>query len=151
MTTFGLRILRVEDRPALEPLLLAARERSDLLASSDPDLAFTMQVFAFQPGMFGGAFDGDELVGVVMPDMKVAVVRPESRRIGVGRRLVELALEMEADRGRTELFLGSVPEAPSGAAFLEATGFAFHSTVWNLDLPADRTVAPPVWPDGMRL
>ena len=52
------------------------------------------------------------------------------------------------------------PEGPAGAdargparrrgrsAFLEATGFGFHSTVWDLDLPADAAVPPPAWPDG---
>jgi mycothiol synthase len=143
------RTLRAEDRPELETMLRAALESSDLRASSDPDLVFTMQLFSVQPGWFGGAFAGDELVGVVMPELKIAVVRPEQRRRGIGSRLVRLALRMEADRGRPELFLGCVPEAPGGAAFLQATGFVFHSTVWNLDLPADRTVAPPVWPDGL--
>ena len=144
-----LRVLRAEDRPALETALQAARERADLRASSDPELAFTMHIFDVQAGWFGGAFAGDALVGVVMPELKVAVVEPNERRRGIGRRLVELALAIEADRGRPELFLGSAPEAPGGAAFLEATGFTFHSTVWDLDLPADREVVPPAWPHGI--
>jgi mycothiol synthase len=149
-SSLELRVLRPEDRPALDAFLVAARERSDLRASSDPDLAFTMQVFSVQPGLFAGAFASDELVGLVIPDLKIAVVQPEQRRLGIGRRLVSLGLEMEAKRGRPELFLGSVPEAPGGATFLQATGFTFHSTVWELDLPADRTVESPVWPDGVR-
>jgi mycothiol synthase len=144
-----LRALRPEDRPALESELAAARERGDLRASSDPELAFTAQIFAVEPGWFGGAFAGDSLIGLVMPELKIVVVRPDHRRRGIGRRLVELGLAIETVRRRSELFLGCVPEAPGGAAFLEATGFAFHSTVWDLDLPADREVPPPAWPEGL--
>lgn len=108
-----------------------------------------MQIFAVSPGWFGGAFAANELVGFVMPDLKVAVVRPEDRRRGIGRRLVELGLAITADHERAELFLGSVPEDPGGAAFLRATGFAFHSTAWDLELSAERAVPEPVWPDGL--
>ena len=45
--------------------------------------------------------------------------------------------------------MGSVPEDPGGAAFLDATRFTYHSTVWNLDLPRDRPVPEPVWPAGV--
>ncbi|HET7030942.1 MAG TPA: GNAT family N-acetyltransferase [Candidatus Limnocylindrales bacterium] len=81
--------------------------------------------------------------------MKFAAVRPEDRRRGIGRRLIELGLTMEANRGRSELFMGSVPADPGGAAFLEATGFTFHSTVWNLALPVDRPVPDAVWPEDV--
>jgi mycothiol synthase len=55
---------------------------------------------------------------------------------------------VESGRGRPELFLGSVPDAPGGAAFLRATGFEPHSTVWELELPADAPIPGPVWPAG---
>jgi mycothiol synthase len=126
-----------------------ARAAGDLRASSDPDLAYTMAIFGVDPRMFGAAFAAGAIVGIVSPELKVIVVRPEHRRLGIGRRLVELGLEMEAGRGRREMFMGSVPEDPGGAAFLGATGFMFHSTVWNLDLPAERPITAPVWPDGI--
>jgi mycothiol synthase len=56
---------------------------------------------------------------------------------------------MEADRGRPELFMGSVPDAPAGEGFLRATGFSFHSTVWDLELPPDLPVPAAVFPDGI--
>jgi mycothiol synthase len=108
-----------------------------------------MLLFSVSPGLFGAAFAGDEIVAIVLPELKIAVVRPEHRRRGIGRRLIEQGLAMEADRGRPELFMGSVPDAPVGADFLRATGFTFHSTVWNLELPPDRPVPSPVWPDGV--
>jgi mycothiol synthase len=108
-----------------------------------------MQMFAVNPGLFAAAFAGDEIVAIVMPELKVAVVRPEHRRHGIGRRMIDLAIAMEAERGRPELFMGSVPDAPAGEAFLRATGFTFHSTVWDLELPPDRPVPPPIFPDGL--
>jgi len=108
-----------------------------------------MQLFAVQPGIFGAAFDVDRMAGFVLPELKVAVVRPEHRRRGIGRSLIELALSIEAARGRDELFMGSVPDDPAGADFLRALGFEAHSTVWDLELPADRPIPEPIWPDGL--
>ena len=141
-----LRVLEAADRARLRVELERARAGGEIRASSDPELTFTLQIFDVQPGWFGGAFDGDGLVGFVAPELKIAVVRPDRRRQGLGRRLIGLALAMEAGRDRPELFMGSVPEDPGGAAFLLATGFAFHSTVWDLDLAPDRIVPEPAWP-----
>ena len=144
-----LRVLGPGDRAAFLAELEAARSAGDLRGSSDPELTFTTQIFDVGPAWFGAAFDGAAIVGFVAPELKIAVVRPERRRQGIGRRLIDLAFEMERDRGRPELFMGCVPEAPTGAAFLGATGFTFHSTVWDLELPADRPVPAPAWPDGL--
>ena len=44
--------------------------------------------------------------------------------------------------------MGVLPGDAAGRAFLEATGFAPHSTLWDLELPPDAFVAEPVWPAG---
>ena len=119
-----------------------------MLASSDPHGLFVLKIFAADPEQFGGAFDGTELVGFVSSNFKVAVVRPDRRRRGIGRALVDLGLSMAIARGEPELILGVLPGDAPGRSFLEATGFGYHSTVWDLDLPVDAVVPPPVWPDG---
>jgi mycothiol synthase len=144
-----LRVLEPADRARFQAELDRARAAGELRASSDPELTYTLQIFDVQPAWFGAAFDAAALVGFVAPELKIAVVQPERRRQGLGRRLIELALEMEAGRDRPELFMGSVPEDPGGGAFLAATGFAFHSTVWDLDLAPDRVVQEPAWADGV--
>lgn len=141
-----LRALRADDRPGLAAELARAGAAGELRASSDPEQTFTLNIFEVQPGWFGAAFAGEAIVGLVMPELKVTVVRPEHRRRGIGRRLVELGLRMEAARGRSELFMGRLPDDEGARAFLEATGFTFHSTAWNLDLPPERDVPEPVWP-----
>lgn len=119
-----------------------------MLASSDPVGAFILKVFAVDPAQFGGAFEGDDLVGFVAPEFKIAVVRPDRRRRGIGRVLAAFAQVMERDRGRPEVLLGVLPGEPIGTAFVTALGYAYHSTVWDLDLPPDRVVPAPAWPDG---
>ena len=119
-----------------------------MLASFNPHGLFVMKVFDADPEQFGGAFDATDLVGFVSPDGKVAVVRPDRRREGIGRALVDLALSMASARGYPDLILGVLPGDARGHAFLEATRFAYHSTVWDLDLPPDAQTQPPSWPDG---
>ena len=137
------------DRDALAAELERAHAAGELRASSDPDLTFTLHIFGVEPGWFGAAFEGEAMVGFVMPDLKAAVVRPDHRRRGIGRRLMDLGGAIEGRRGRSDLYMGSVPEDRAAAAFLEATGFTIHSTAWNLDLPPDREVPEPVWPDDV--
>ena len=144
------RVLGPADAEILGSAMADALARGDLRASSDPEGLYVLKTFAADPGQFAGAFDGDELVGFTVPDLKVVVVRPGRRRQGIGRALVEQAATMTRDEARTELFMGIVPGDPDGAAFLEAMGFAFHSAVWDLDLPSDQAGAPPAWPDGHR-
>ena len=120
-----------------------------MLASSDPTAAFFMKAFAMNPQLVGGAFIGNELVGFISPEFKVVVVRPSHRGQGIGGALVGLGFEMERERSRPGVLLGVLPGADDGVAFLETLGFAYHSTVWDLDLPADRHVPGPVWPPGL--
>jgi mycothiol synthase len=126
-----------------------AVEAGDMLASSDPAGTFVMKAFGLHPSLFAGAFDGDQLVGFASAELKITVVRPDRRRQGIGRALVDFAPRLARDRGYTELLMGAVPGDPIAPAFLEATGFAYHSTVWDLDLPPDHDVPAPAWPDGV--
>jgi mycothiol synthase len=125
-----------------------ALARGEMRASSDAEGLYVLKTFAADPGQFAGAFDGEELVGFVIPDLKVVVVRPDRRRRGIGRELVEVAAAMTRELGRTELLMGIAPGDSAGAAFLAAMGFGFHSAVWDLVLPPDRAVPAPVWPEG---
>jgi mycothiol synthase len=142
-----LRVLTPGDRADALAELERARGAGELRASSDPDLTFPTQIFDVQPAWFGAAFEAGSIVGFVAPELKVATVRPDRRRQGIGRQLIDLAIVMERGRGRAELFMGAAPDDPVAEAFLAATGFAYHSTVWDLDLPADRAVPGPTWPD----
>jgi mycothiol synthase len=143
------RPIEVADRAALQVEVDRARAAGEFRASSDPTGAFFMLSFEMAPHPCAGAFAADgALVGFVSPEFKVVIVRPADRRRGIGWALVEAGLEIERQRGRPNLLVGVLPDDGEGKLFLDATGFAFHSTLWDLALPADTAVAAPAWPAG---
>jgi mycothiol synthase len=145
-----IRRMSEADLPALEREVGRAGAAGEFLGSSDPDASFFMKSFQYAPHPLAGAFTTDgELVGFISPEVKIVVVRPGERRRGIGRSLVDAGVAIERERGRPNLLLGVVPDDARGHAFLEATGFAFHSTLWDLALPEDAAVAPPAWPPGL--
>jgi mycothiol synthase len=144
-----IRPIAPSDHPALEAEVNRARLAGEFRGSSDPEAKFFMLSFDFAPSPMAGAFDADgDLVGFISPEFKVVVVRPEDRRHGIGRALVEAGVAIERERGRPNLLLGVLPADEASLAFLRATGFGFHSTLWDLELPDARSVSPPAWPAG---
>lgn len=150
MTEVTLRRFEPDDLAALGPAVERARQAGEFRASSDPDGTFFLRSFEFfgHPVELAVASDG-AVIGFISPEFKVAVVGPEHRRRGIGRRLVQAGLEIERERGRPDLILGVLPDDPDGQAFLRATGLTFHSTLWDLALPAVAAVAAPTWPLGI--
>lgn len=143
------RRFAVGDAPALEALLARARGAGDLRAASDPHAEFTVRLARSQPGSVGLALDGGALVGVVLPEVKAIVVEPGHRRRGIGRRLVAEGLAIERERGRAALIMGALPDDAVATGFLGATGFTYHSTLWDLEIAADLPVPGPAWPAGL--
>ncbi len=151
MAAVAIRRLTAEDAVALTAFVERARDRGDLLGSSAPHGEWVVRYVLLEPGQVAVATDtAGSMVGLVLPEGKALVVEPDHRRQGVGRALVDEALTIERERDRPNLFLGRVPDDGPGQAFLEATGFAFHSTLWDLDLEPDVAVPKPDWPDGTR-
>ena len=137
-------------RRARRPSSRGRRRRATCERRATPSSSSRCSRSRSTPACSAAAFAGDELVGVVLPELKVAVVRPEHRRRGIGRRLIDLAAGDGGGAGPAGALHGQRPgRRRPAAAFLRATGFAFHSTVWDLELPPDRPVPPPVWPDGV--
>lgn len=151
MSPVRVRRLRSDDEPALTALVDRAREAGDLLASSAPHGEWILKFALEEPDQVAVAVAGDEggIAGVVLPEVKALVVEPALRRQGIGRALVEAGAEIERERGRPELLLGVLPGDERGLAFLRATGFAHHSTLWDLDLAPEVDVAAPWWPEGL--
>jgi mycothiol synthase len=142
------RPLTADDLPALAGEVDRARAAGELRASADADGGFILTSIALDPARAAGAFEAGALVGFISAEFKVVAVRPERRRAGIGQSLVEVAVGQERGRGRPDLLIGVLPDDDAGHAFLEATGFRFHSVLWDLDLPPEHAVADPVWPAG---
>ena len=91
------------------------------------------------------------LVGVVPPDAEGAGRGAAIGGRGVGRRAGRArAARSSARRERRADPRRAARRASAAQAFLEATGFAFHSPLWDLELPTRRPVADPAWPEGSR-
>ena len=144
------RELVAGDAPGFLAAVQAGRDHGEFRASSDAEGTFIGKAFGLDPSLFGGAFAGDNLIGLVSPEIKFTLVAPPFRRRGIGRRLVDLAAGMERRRGRPDVLMGCLPGADDVRAFLEATGFAFHSILWDLALPEDVVVAAPAWPESLQ-
>ena len=94
------------------------------------------------------AEDDGEIVGYCAPRFDDLTVHPDRRRRGIGRQLVEAALELSAERGLPELTLFVPNHLPASTAFAHELGFTYGSSLWLFRLPADREVAAAVLPAG---
>jgi len=149
MAPVEVRGLTAADLPDLTREVDRARAAGEFHASADAEAEHFLKTFALDPHLVAGAFDDDDLVGFVSAEYKVIVVRPDRRRAGIGRALIEVAADGERARGRRDVILGVLLDDAAGKAFLGATGFAFHSVLWDLELPEGATIPEPVWPDGL--
>jgi mycothiol synthase len=148
MAAAMIRRLGAADAAAFGVAVDRAREAGELLGSSAPQGAWVATMAFEAPAEVAVADADGTLAGFILPEAKGVVVDPAFRRRGVGRALVEEGIRIERERGRPDLILGVVPGDAAGEAFLRATGFTFHSTVWDLDLATGMVVAPPAWPPG---
>ena len=146
----AIRRLTADDAAALTALIDRARDAGELLGSSSPHGDWVVRYALSEPDQIAVADADGTLVGVVMPEVKALVVEPGRRRQGIGRALVAAGAAIEGERDRPNLLLGLIPDDAVGHAFVAATGFAFHSTLWDLDLEPGIAVAEPVWPPGTR-
>ncbi len=150
MEGVSVRLLREGDAEAFSALAARASAAGELVASADPHGTWTVRHALRDPDEVAVAEVDGALVGFVLPEPKVTVVEPAWRRRGIGRALVEAAAAIEGRLGNDAVIMGLLPDDEGSRAFLAATGFAYHSTVWDLDIAPDVPVTPAAWPDGVR-
>jgi mycothiol synthase len=143
------RRFRPADRASLDALVAEGRQAHAYAGSSDPDGGAFGFFAGLMPEGLGVAVRGATVVGVISPEIKAVYVTPSERRAGLGRRLVDEAERIERERDRPQQLLGTLPEDEDALAFLRATGFTYHSTLWDLQLPTATAVQPPLWPDDV--
>jgi GNAT superfamily N-acetyltransferase len=64
-------------------------------------------------------------------------VAPTARRRGIGRELLQAALDWATRRGFAEVFLGSSTRLPAAISLYESAGFT-HVSPTTLDMPYHR-------------
>ncbi|HEX5827204.1 MAG TPA: GNAT family N-acetyltransferase [Candidatus Limnocylindrales bacterium] len=145
------RRLAYDDGDALVALIDRARDRRELLAFS-PWMERGFRPEYVGPMRAAVAVDESGFVGVVIPELKCLVVEPVRRMQGIGTRLAETGLVIEREQDHETLYLGVLPGDPRGEGFLRATGFTYHSSVFDLELSAKVAVdGPPTLPEGFAI
>lgn len=136
---------------SLTAAVARASEAGEFRASADAEGRFFLRAAGADPGHVALAWTGaGDLVGFASSDFKIVVVDPGHRRRGVGRQLVEALATIERERTRHEVIVGLAPGDADALGFLRATGFDYHSTLWEMVLRAGRTVPQASWPTGLR-
>ena len=143
-----IRTFQTADAEPLAALLrksLAAGEQSGNTAS---DFEGLIGAFPIARNFLVAEQDG-EPVGLICSDYRLIVVRPDMRRQGIGRALVEAAEEQ----------LGSTPDGPlilfpphgsdAALAFLHAIGFAYDHSFWRFRLDPQHAKELPNLPPGI--
>ena len=88
--------------------------------------------------------------GEARADAQVAV-RPELRRRGLGRALMDRALARANALGARQVGAYGDESLPAAGAFLRAMGFTPVAAYVAMAAPEDATLPEPVWPGGYRL
>jgi mycothiol synthase len=148
-STVVVRRLTPRDLGPLQALVDEAVAGGAFAGSSDPSGGAIGFLAKLAPRHKAIALDDDRLVGLISPEVKAIYVVPDRRREGIGRRLVEEAVVIERERRRPNVLLGTLPDDEPARAFLRATGFAYHSSLWDMQLAPDIDVPAPVWPAGV--
>jgi mycothiol synthase len=99
-------------------------------------------------GTLVARLDG-QVVGHCTPRGDDLTVHPDWRRRGVGTALVGPAVDLVRDRGLPFLQLHVPRHLPGSEPFARSVGLHPHSSLWQLDLPADRAVEPPRFPSSV--
>jgi mycothiol synthase len=146
MTSHGVRAFVPADAPAVLELELASFDHSPLPGSSRAEIAWMIERMSLLPASTVVAVDDGRVVGQCTPRVDALTVHPAFRRRGHGRRLVEAARELVARQGLDELSLWGDRTRPDAAAFIDALGAVYRSSLWQFVLPGDRDVALPEFP-----
>jgi mycothiol synthase len=113
---------------------------------SREDAVRLVERLAGDPGGTVVAVEDGQIVGSCTPRSDMLTVHPDHRRRGHGRRLTLAALEVVRSQGLADLILYGPADHPAAAAFIEALGFRYHSSLWRFELNRSTEVAGPVFP-----
>ena len=105
-------------------------------AATDDDLPHLPGSYADRGGAFWVASEGETLVGTagVFPvapatyELRKMYLRPSTRGLGIGRRLLDTAIAWTRDQGGTHLVLDTMEKMERAIAFYEAHGFVRDDT-----------------------
>jgi mycothiol synthase len=139
----GVRTFRPgTDRDAIVTIMDASLATDRPPGTTRQDLLHNLDRMVGDPTGTVVALEDGEVVGYCVPRLDDLTVHPDHRRRGHGQRLVTAARQLVRDRGQDDLILYGSLEHPAAAAFIDALGFRYHSSLWQFELA--RSVPVPV-------
>ncbi len=145
-----IRTFQTADAEPLSALLrnsLAAGEQS---GHTTNDLVSFIGAFPIARNFLVAELE-DEPVGLICSDDRLIVVRPDVRRRGVGRALVEASEQELASSPDGPLVLFPPHGSDGALAFLEAVGFHYDHSFWRFGLTSNGDATLPELPDNVAL
>lgn len=149
MTDRAVRAFVPADAPAVLELELASFDEQPLPGSSRAEVGWMIERLALFPESTVVAVEDGRVVGQCTPRNDALTVHPAFRRRGHGRRLVEAARVLVARQGIDELSLWGDRTRADAAAFIDALGAVYRSSLWQFVLPAGRAVPAATFPPDL--
>jgi len=126
-----IRPVERRDVPAVVALVTDVLAEFGMTFGNSTDDALLELPESYATGAFWVAYDGDALAGTcgVFPvapttfELRKMYLRPTVRGLGLGTRLLDVAVAWARDRGGTSLVLDTTEQMARAIAFYEAHGF----------------------------
>ena len=147
----SIRTFRAGDEPAIQAVIDAALPVDRFPGISRQDTVHAVNRLAGDPDGTVVALEGDAIVGYCTPRQDDITIHPAFRRRGHGRRLIGAAIELVRSRGLDHLILYGPSDHEPAAAFIEALGFTYHSSLWLFELAESVPVPAPSFPDDVAI
>jgi len=145
----AVRRFRPTDLDAVRAVMDASLLVDAMPGHTDADVDRAVARLRVDPDGTAVALAGDEVVGYCTPRLDDLTVHPGHRRNGHGRRLVDEARHIAAERGFARLQLHGPQHLAATRAFIDALGFRYHSSLWRFELGPEVPVPAPVFPDDV--
>lgn len=145
-----IRTFQPTDADALSALLRASLASGEQAGHTSSDVESIIGSFSALRHLLVAEFD-DEPVGLISPIHRFIVVRPDVRRRGIGRMLVDAA---EADSARSPdgpVILFPPHNSSLALAFLQAIDFQYDHSLWRFQLDSKRQEPLPMLPPDLLL
>ncbi len=149
-SSLTIRTFQTADLEPLAALLRTSLAAGELSGFTSSELERLIEAFPIARNFMIAALDGKP-VGLICPEYRLIVVRPDVRRRGMGRALVEFS-EKELAWSPDGPLVIFPPHGSNGArAFLEAVGFRYDHSSWRFVITSTGDTPLPELPDDIAL
>jgi mycothiol synthase len=145
-----IRTFRPTDAEPLTTLLRESLASGEQAGHSSGDVESIIGSFSTVRHLMVAELDG-EPVGLISPVHRFIVVRPDTRRRGIGRALVDAAETDSVHSPDGSVILFPPHNSATAVAFLQAIDFQYDHSLWRFQLTSPRREPLPTLPSDLIL